>query len=294
MSVDPSSIELPKLPERSEASHKGNYGHALLIGGSRGMAGSIVLAGMAAIRSGAGLTTLAVPDRIVETVAGFCPNYMTFPIPCDDRGQIVRQALEPLEEKLEQVTAVALGPGLGRSNEINEFVNQLVLTCAKPMVIDADALRAMAGLLQSVECQFPAPRILTPHPGEFEAISDCPAKNRDVQVQAALRLAERCDLTIVLKGHRTLVTDGRRTDYNQTGNPGMATGGSGDCLTGIIAALLCQKMKAWDAARLGAHLHGLAGDFALARLGGHVVAPTDLIESLPDAFQEILERSRIA
>jgi NAD(P)H-hydrate epimerase len=276
--------ELPRLPPRRPEAHKGDFGTALIVGGSRGMAGAAALAGMAALRGGAGLVRLAVPETVLDTVARFEPSYMTIPLPADAAGRIAAGALDRILEAAQPATAIACGPGLGRSFELDQIVVRLYQEIAKPMVFDADALNALAA--ESDVLAHPGgPRILTPHPGEFARLIGKKLPGEEAQ-EAAIELAARCGIVVVLKGHRTLVTDGRRRALNATGNPGMATGGSGDVLTGLITALVCQKMEPFDAARLGVHLHGLAGDLAADDLSQVSLIASDLIQYLPEAFSE--------
>ncbi len=246
------------------------FGTALIVGGSRGMAGAVALAGMAALRGGAGLVRLAVPQRCLDTVAGFEPSYMTAPLRDDAAGRIAAAAYERIVELADAATVVACGPGLGRSDELDQLVGRLYRELPRPMVLDADALNALAakGICRSVSAAGHSPpqwpRILTPHPGEFARLIG--QKLADTRRQAAaVELAGALGVVLVLKGHRTLVTDGRRQWRNTTGNPGMATGGSGDSLTGLITALACQGLEPYEAARLGVYLHGLAGDLAAER-----------------------------
>jgi len=276
--------ELPRLPPRLPDAHKGDFGQALIVGGSRGMAGAAALAGMAALRGGAGLVRLAVPETILDTVAGFEPSYMTLPLPVDAAGHIGAGAFDRIVEMAEPASVIACGPGLGRSPALDQLVVRLYRKIAKPMVFDADALNALAGDA-AVLAHPGGPRVLTPHPGEFARLV---GKKLDAELrnEAAVELAARCGIVIVLKGHHTLVTDGRRKALNTTGNPGMATGGTGDVLTGLITALACQHLEMFDAARLGVHLHGLAGDLAAEELGQVSLVASDLIQYLPEAFLE--------
>jgi ADP-dependent NAD(P)H-hydrate dehydratase len=279
---------LPRLPPRRPDAHKGDFGLALIVGGSRGMAGAAALAGLAALRGGAGLVRLAVPESVLDTVAGFEPSYMTIPLPADAVGRIAAAAFDRIIEAAQPATAIACGPGLGRSFELDEIVVRLYQEIDKPMVFDADALNALAA--ESDVLGHPGgPRILTPHPGEFARLIGKKLEGGEAQ-EAAVELAARCGIVVVLKGHHTLVTDGQRRAINATGNPGMATGGSGDVLTGLITALLCQKMAPFDAARLAVHLHGLAGDMAAEELGQVSLIAGDLIQYLPEAFAEYFDR----
>jgi ADP-dependent NAD(P)H-hydrate dehydratase len=290
---------LPFLPPRRAESHKGDYGRALLIGGSTGMCGAIAMAGLATLRAGAGLVTLAVPKSVQNTVAIFSPCFMTHGL-AEAEGKFDTTAAAEAIEFGMPTTVFALGPGLGRGPELMPLVEQLYAEIKKPMVVDADALFALAKV--PVAFANPGgPRILTPHPGEFGPLATAVTGSWDAAMSAktgdsnhrimAASCLARSDVTaqtvIVLKGHETVITDGTRYAINHTGNPGMATGGSGDVLTGIITALLCQNLTPFDAARLGVHLHGLAGDLAAAELGEVSLIATDLIEYLPNAFRTI-------
>lgn len=280
---------LPKLPPRRSDSHKGDFGRALLIGGSRGMSGAIALAGLATLRGGAGLVTLAVPRDVQDVVAAIEPSYMTHAL-ADFEGQLTVPAADEVLELATGATALALGPGLGRSPALTELVGRLFHKIQLPMVVDADALFAIAQEPEALAFS-QGPRILTPHPGEFALLTGEPYDDSR-RFEAAAELAIRgSDTVVLLKGHHTVVTDGTRYSINETGNPGMATGGSGDVLTGVITALLCQGLSPFDAARLGAHVHGLAGDLAVAELGQVSLIASDLIDYLPKAFQSLTEKS---
>jgi NAD(P)H-hydrate epimerase len=289
---DVTDTPLPHLAPRRADSHKGDCGRGLLVGGSRGMSGAIGLAGVAALRSGAGLVTLAVPRDVQDVVATLEPCYMTHGL-VDDDGQIAFLAADEVLKLAKSATALAIGPGLGRSASLTDFVGRLQHALDKPTVIDADGLFALAELGDSAMSPG-GQRVLTPHPGEFARLTgEQPAASQ--RVEAAAKLAQRDSsgrTVVVLKGHGTVVTDGQRYSVNQTGNPGMATGGAGDVLTGIITGLLCQGMTPFDAARLGAHVHGLAGDLAAEELGQVSLIASDLISFLPDAFQAISTDSK--
>jgi ADP-dependent NAD(P)H-hydrate dehydratase len=274
--------ELPHLPPRAPDSHKGDFGRVLLIGGSRGMPGSISLAGMAALRSGAGLVTLAVPAACHSIVAGFEPSYMAAPMPDDSGGRLDAAALPEIRKLIERATVVAIGPGLGQSAEVTELVTTLFREVSAPMVVDADGLNALATRRYSL-ADHAGPRVLTPHPGEFARLTGKSGPPKD-RIEAATALAAQTSLVVLLKGHGTVITDGARHAINSTGNPGMATGGTGDVLTGIIAALLAQGLGPFEAAQLGAHIHGLAGDLAAAELGEVSLIASDLIRFLSKAF----------
>jgi NAD(P)H-hydrate epimerase len=277
--------DLPRLPERPPESHKGDFGMALVVGGSRGMSGAVALAGMAALRGGAGLVRLAVPEPCLETVAGFEPSYMTVPLPADRAGRIALAARERIVSAAKGATVVAFGPGLGRSPGLNALTAWLYTHLPQTMVIDADGLTALAARRETLG-RPAAARILTPHPGEFARLLDVARVPAEQRESAAVELAARWGVVVVLKGHRTLITDGVSRAINTTGNPGMATGGSGDVLTGLVTALACQGLAPFDAARMGVFLHGLAGDLAASELGQEAMIASDLIRFLPKAFQE--------
>jgi NAD(P)H-hydrate epimerase len=281
-----SEIALPTLPRRSPDSYKNNFGHALLVGGSTGFAGSISLSALAALRCGAGLVTVATPHSCQGIVAGFEPSYMTLALP-DAEGQIAGAARGPLTTAAQKASVLAYGPGLGRSAELTELIAWLYQTLDQPAVVDADALNALAER-QDALCRPGGPRILTPHPGEFARLAKIDRVPDDQRQDLARELARRTGAVVLLKGHRTVIADGDRLAINTTGNPGMASGGSGDVLTGVITALVCQHLSPFDAARLGAHVHGLAGDLAAAAIGPVGIIASDLVDHLPRALATCL------
>jgi len=292
---DVTDTPLPSLPPRAPESHKGDYGRLLLVGGSPGLAGAIGLAGMAALRSGAGLVTLLVPRSIQATVAGFEPSMMTLGMGAQSvggEGVLRKEDAGAIRAAAQQATVVGLGPGLGRAAETVRLVHALYHHLRGPLVVDADGLYGLAE--QPTLLQSPAgPRVLTPHPGEFARFTGQPVvASTGGRVEQAALLSRRDGqggTIVVLKGHRTVICDGRKYAVNATGNPGMATGGTGDCLTGMIAALIGQGLSPWDAARLGVHLHGLAGDRSAAALGPVSMIASDLIRYLPAVFKERCE-----
>jgi len=282
------AIPLPILPPRAAESHKGDYGRALLIGGSRGMSGAIALAGMAALRGGAGLVKLAVPDTCLDTVATFEPSYMTEPLFSDADGRICLETQAGIAKLASNASCIACGPGLGQSADITKLVAWLYTEISNPLVLDADALNAVA--TQPEKLASPGgPRILTPHPGEFARLTRRADLSRDQAVELAKQMATDHGIVIVLKGHRTVITDGVQTAVNSTGNPGMATGGSGDVLTGLITAFVCQGLSAFDAAQLAVHVHGLAGDLAAIEQGQVSMIASDLIDHLSAAIMSLVE-----
>ena len=277
--------ELPKLAPRRPDSNKGDFGRVLVLAGSRGMAGAGVLCASAALRGGAGLVKLAVPRELSPIVAMGNPCVMTLGLPQDEEGRFGSDALTETLSLAAAHDVVAMGPGIGRSPALAHVIKRLIAKYAGPMVVDADGLNNLADDAAALG-QHAGPLVITPHPGEFARLV-----NKDTaSVQAnrrefAVGFAREQRLIVVLKGQGTLVTDGRRLFCNTTGNPGMATAGSGDVLTGIIAALIGQGLAPFDAAQLGVYLHGLAGDLAAAALGQVSLLATDLIDYLPRALQ---------
>jgi NAD(P)H-hydrate epimerase len=276
---------LPVLPPRPADANKGNFGRVLVAAGSRGMSGAAVLCGSAAVRGGAGLVYVAVAAGIQPVVAAGNPCYITAPLPDDADGRLAATAVGPLLELAEQRSAMALGPGLGRGPGVTDVVLAILKRSRVPLVLDADGLNALAGRTDALRGR-PAPLIITPHPGEFSRLVgvDIPTVQSHRRELAA-RFAAEHGLVLLLKGHGTLVTDGRRMYRNTTGNPGMATAGSGDVLTGLITALVGQGLEPFAAAQLGAYVHGRAGDLARDDIGEVGLIASDLLPYLPRALR---------
>jgi ADP-dependent NAD(P)H-hydrate dehydratase len=283
--------ELPRISPRKPDSHKGDFGTGLVIGGSVGMAGAAAMAGIAVLRCGAGLVRLAVPKSILSTVAALAPEYMTAPLAEDAEGRIDGSAVDRVMALAHDATAVAVGPGLGRSQALDELVVRLYRELPQPAVFDADALNALAPHPDLLALPG-GPRVLTPHPGEFRRLIGGRDPGERVAYHVEARpLAARTKTVVVLKGYRTFVTDGPRSYINNTGNPGMATGGTGDVLTGVITGLLCQGLAAYDAARLGVYIHGHAGDSAAEELGQMAMLATDILHHLPNSLRYVVKTS---
>ena len=282
---------LVALPPRPPDAHKGLFGRHLVLGGSRGLIGAAAMAGESAIRAGAGLVTIGCPRSIYPILAAKVTCPMTWPLPETDAESIDERAIAPVLERADaEMDACAIGPGLGRHEATRRFVRMFVERVHKPFVCDADAIFAVADDTHALD-RSRATGILTPHAGEMaRLLGTTAALVQKDRVGAARRAAAASGAVVLLKGHGTVVTDGARTEINRTGNPGMATGGAGDVLTGIVATLLAQRFSAFDAARLGAHVHGLAGDLARDRLGETSLIATDLLESLPEAFRRLARR----
>ena len=277
------SDDLPVLPARPSDGHKGTFGRVVCAGGSRGMAGSVALSAMAALRSGAGLVTAAVPDRILETVAGFDPAVMTRPLPCDAAGRFTLTAVRDALSLFADADAGVVGPGLSRADQALSFAREVVREADCPLVVDADALFAVAADLDA--CRAGRPRVYTPHPGEMARL--CGVSIDEVQAnreEIAADLAGRTGAVVVLKGAGTVVTEGGRTAVNTTGNDGLATAGTGDVLAGMIAALLAAGMGAFEAARLAVHVHGAAADRLTRDTSRVGLTSTALVAELPAAW----------
>ncbi len=276
------------LPPRAPAAHKGDFGHTLLVGGSPGKAGAVILAARAAVRGGAGLVTAAVPEPLLATVDGGSLESMTLALPAAAGGVLSAGAVEAVAAAAEGKRSAGLGPGLGQSGETASAVRALARELPLPAVLDADALNALAGRLGDLAAR-QAETVLTPHPGEMaRLLGIATAEVQADRVAAARRAAAESGAVVVLKGHRTLIADPDGAVYvNPTGNPGMASGGSGDVLTGLIAALLAQGYDALAAGQLGAYLHGLAGDLATEHIAPEALRAGDQIDYLPAAFDRL-------
>ena len=264
------------LPDRDPFAHKGKFGKILLLCGSEGFTGAAALAAMGALRSGASLVFLGVPRSIYTIAAVKLTEAIVFPLP-DEDGKLSREALPEILDRLPKMDAVLLGPGLGQSQGVSEIVKAVLVRADCPVVLDADGINVMAKHINILRGR-QAPTILTPHDGEFTRLGGIIGDNR---VAAAEQMARDLGIIMLLKGHRTTITDGSTTYINQTGNPGMAVGGSGDVLAGIIISLLGQGIAPLEAAACGAWLHGAAGDICAAELGQYGMLPTDMLNVLP-------------
>jgi ADP-dependent NAD(P)H-hydrate dehydratase / NAD(P)H-hydrate epimerase len=271
---------------RPADSNKGNFGHVLVVGGSIGKAGAAAMAGMAALRAGAGLSSVATPKSVLPTVAGFHPELMTEPLTETETGSIAAAAAGELDELAKGKTVVAIGPGISRHPQTAELVRRLVGKCEVPLVLDADGLNAFEGRTTKLDGAGRS-LVITPHPGEMARLAGCStAEVQADRLGIARKFAKEHRLIVVLKGHRTLVVrpDGEAWVCT-TGNPGMSTGGTGDILTGMVAGLTAQHPQdALSAVLAAVHLHGLAGDVMRERVGEHSLVATDLLQGLPDAF----------
>ena len=269
-------LVLSLLPDRNPWGHKGNFGKLLLLCGSRGYTGAAFFAAMGALRAGAGLVFLGVPESIYGIEAVKLNEPVIFPLP-DAGGRLSADAVPEILTRLPQMDAVLVGPGLGQSEGTLAVVRAVLEKAECPVVVDADGinvLRAHRDLLRGRK----SPTILTPHDGEFARLGGVIGEDR---MAAAAALAEELGCTVLLKGHETCITDGTDGYLNPTGNPGMAVGGSGDVLAGVITALLGAGLPPLEAAACGAWLHGAAGDRCAAELGQYGMLPTDMLSALP-------------
>ena len=274
------------LPRRKTDGHKGDFGKLLVIGGSVGYTGAPYLAASAAVRSGCGLVFLGVPEAIWQVEASKCVSAMPFPLE-DRRGLLSYRALHTIREKLAACDVLALGPGLGKSEQVTRLVLELLAQTEKPVVLDADGINALSGHMDVLDARRGRITVLTPHDGEFARLGgDLSGGDR---VQAARDFAAEHGCVLVLKGHRTVTAAPEgNVLVNTTGNSGLAKGGSGDVLTGVIVSLIAQGVPVVQAAALGVWLHGRAGDLAAEDLTAYAMTPEDVIGRLPAAFREIL------
>ena len=264
------------LPDRDPWGHKGSFGKILLLCGSRGYTGAAYLSAMGALRSGAGLVFLGVPESIYAIEAIKLNEPVVFPLP-DEGGMLSNAAVPQILERLPKMDAVLIGPGLGQSDGSFAVVKAVLEHAKCPVVLDADGINVLRGHKDILRGRA-YPTILTPHDGEFARIG---GELLDDRMSAAAELAQDLGCILVLKGHRTCITDGETGYINHTGNPGMAVGGSGDVLAGIIVSLLGQGIAPQEAAACGVWLHGAAGDRCAERIGQYGMLPTDMLEELP-------------
>lgn len=280
-----------QLLRRKLDAYKGDFGHLFILAGSARFSGAAVLCAEAAIRSGAGLVTLGIPEGLNQAIIKIKPKeVMTLPFPETRQGALSSAAYKKIKEFSADIDVLVIGPGLGQERPTQALVRRIISGIDKPMVIDADGLNALAGHLDLLR-NTPYPlrnTILTPHPGEMARLARLSvAKVQSGRKQVAQKFAKDYKITLVLKGHNTVVSDHRGNRYiNKTGNPGMATAGSGDVLTGMIAAFLGQGLSAFIAAKYAVYLHGLAGDLAAKEKTQLGMIASDIIEKIPEAIKK--------
>ncbi len=277
--------DVPKLKPRAVDAHKGDFGKVLIIAGSVGMSGAAALAGRSALRAGAGLVRVATAKSALSIVASIEPSYTTIPLAEDSIGRISAKAINAILNAVGENDAAAFGPGIGVSGDLQSITQTLLEQEHLRLVIDGDGLNNLSKL-KNWPSKLKAKVVLTPHPGEMKRLwsrlfrEELPPDRK----QQAVQLAQHTKTVVVLKGTGTVVADSQKVYINTTGNPGMATAGSGDVLTGVITALMGQGLSNFDAAILGVYIHGLAGDIAAEKLGQVSLIATDIAETLSDAF----------
>lgn len=267
---------LSLLPDRAQGAHKGGFGKIMLLCGCRGYTGAAALSALGALRSGAGLVYLCVPESIYEIEAVKLMEPIVLPM-ADRNGKLATECISQIEQLLPQMDVVMVGPGLGRSEEVKHVVMWILENCNRPVVLDADGINVMKehkDVLRGRACT----TIITPHEGEFVRFGGELSNGR---ITGAMELAKDLGVIVVLKGHETVITDGTATYVNTTGNPGMAVGGCGDVLAGMITSLLGQKMVPIHAAACAVWLHGAAGDVCADEIGQYGMLPSDMLHALP-------------
>ena len=286
------TTEVPGRPPRAPETHKGQAGHVALIAGSRGMSGAAVLSALGALRGGAGLVRVYCPASIQAIVAGSEPCLMTVPLPEDVDGRLsLASHAGPID--LDWPDVLALGPGLGQNATLPNLIQSILVGCNRPLVVDADGFNNLATLPGNVwQSRAGRSTVITPHPGEMArlrraaGLPELRGDDDETRVRIAHEYATYAGVTVVLKGHRTVVCTADEAYINTSGNPGMATGGMGDVLTGLIAALLGQGLSAFDAGRLGVFCHGLAADHCKREIAPIGYLARDVADALPGALAD--------
>ena len=264
------------VPDRDPNGHKGDFGKILLLCGSRGFTGAAALAAMGALRCGAGLVYLGVPESIYAIEAVKLTEPVVFPL-AEENGILSRAAVKQIYSRLRDIDAVLMGPGMGWNAGTFSVVTTVLREFNGPVVLDADGINVLSGHIDILRGRT-SPTILTPHEGEFRRLGGVIQEDR---TSSAVQFAKETNTILLLKGHRTIITDGETCYRNTTGNPGMAVGGSGDVLAGMITALLGQGISPLEAAACGAWLHGAAGDICDSEIGQYGMLPTDMLQVLP-------------
>lgn len=283
------------LPKRKPKSHKGDYGHVFILAGSVGLTGAAYLCSQAAILSGSGLVTLGIPKSLNPIMARKLTEVMTLPLPETGQQSLNIAAFKKIKDFAKKADVLAIGPGLSQNKQTQGLVRKVILKIDKPMVIDADGLNALVGhldILHRKNAKIPQRRktlILTPHPGEMARLLSKKVsfvqKNR---IKIAKEFAKKYNVILVLKGHKTVIANPKGVMYtNTTGNPGMATAGVGDILTGMISSFIGQRLEPFLATKLAVYIHGLAGDLAAKEKGQISLIATDLLKKLPEAIRTV-------
>lgn len=281
-------MQLPvRLRKRKTDTHKGDYGYVFVLGGSLGLTGAVCLCAGAALKTGAGLVKTGVPESLAGIFEVKLTEVMTMPLEETVQKTLSLGAFEKIRDNIEKIDVIALGCGAGLDESTKKLIWKIIENIDKTLIIDADGLGALAENLEVLQLRKSKNIVLTPHLGEFSRLTKLSIEQiKKQRKKLAKEFALRYNLTLVLKGWRTLVTDGRALFENTTGNPGMATAGSGDVLTGIIAGLTAQGIDCFSAAKLGVYLHGKAGDLAVRDKTQNCLIASDIIEYLPKAFKK--------
>jgi hydroxyethylthiazole kinase-like uncharacterized protein yjeF len=283
--------------KRKKDTHKGDYGHVFVLAGSAGLTGAAYLTSQAAVLSGSGLVTLGIPKGLNPIMAKRLTEVMTRPLPETKARSLSRRAFSEIEKFCKKIDVLAIGPGLSQNRETQALARRIVSKINKPMVIDADGLNALVGYSDMLRRTKDVGRgtILTPHPGEMaRLIGKTSAFVQKDRKKVAKDFVKKYNVTLVLKGHRTIVAAPNEKLYiNKTGNPGMASGGVGDVLTGIIASFMAQGLSDFDAARLGVYVHGLAGDLTAKEKGQLSLIATDLLNKLPQVLKKLSRKKGV-
>ncbi|MDD4879746.1 MAG: NAD(P)H-hydrate dehydratase [Candidatus Omnitrophica bacterium] len=277
-----------KIPKRKADSNKGDYGHVFVLAGSAGFTGAAALCSRAALLSGSGLVTLGIGKSLNPVMAKKLTEVMTKPLPETGGQALSEKAYAGIMKFSDKADCVAIGPGLSRNPGTQRLIRKLVAALKKPVVLDADGLNALEGRAELLK-RAKAPVVITPHPGEMSRLAALPVKKVSAaKEKVAKEFANKYNVVCVLKGHRTVVAGpGGRKYVNSTGNPGMAKGGTGDVLTGMIASFIGQGMRPFDAAKFGVYLHGLAGDLAAEEKGEVSMLASDLLDKIPEAIKKL-------
>ncbi|MBS4537432.1 NAD(P)H-hydrate dehydratase [Clostridium sp. D2Q-11] len=274
------------LPKRENNSHKGTYGRVGIIAGSIGMTGASYLASMAALRAGSGLVYLYTPKSLNTILETKTVEAITIPLEDDNKGFFIKKSYQDIND-LSNLDVLVIGPGIGQKQETKEFIINVINKYKGNLVVDADAINLLVDDTDILKGQ-KGITIITPHPGELSRLIKVDVNEiQKKRIEYAIETSKRLDVITVLKGHNTIVTDGEKTYINQTGNPGMATAGSGDVLTGIIAAYIAQGVEVFNSCKASVYTHGLAGDYAKGKMGEYSMIATDIINNLSEAIKYI-------
>jgi len=277
------------FPPRKKNSHKGDFGRVLIVAGSKGMTGAALLSSLAALRSGVGLLSLGTSKSSAQLITSKIPEVMTRPLPENSKGILSAKAGGEIKKMLSNQTAFALGPGLSQDKGVQALIRNLVVSSKIPTILDADGLNAFVDNLQQLK-KVKAPLILTPHPGEFKCLFKVKlSSSKTDRIKQAKKIAKQYGAIVVLKGADTVVASGRGDIYiNSTGNPGLAKGGSGDVLCGIMAAFLGRGLKPFEAAKWSVFVHGAIADRLVKDLGENSLMPSDILKELPRVLKQLV------